>query len=595
MGNPQQCPEAEDAETCQPPSPFHVAADCPSALRASFVGRSNFDFEFAISGWCWRCVSASCAALNLAWSKSPWFRRALAILAGAVLALAFPKAGVSGLAWIAPGLILLAARGGNTFRLGLLAGFTHYLISLSWLLNIPVKFYPILGWVALAAYLALYPAAWAWACSKVRGERGEVRTASWLARTGFALFCAAAWVAMEMSVSRMFTGFPWNLLGCSQQKLLPLIQIATWTGVYGVSFLVVWFSVSLLNALDALARQPAARHVWLKELALPILAVAVVYAGGLHRIRSAGKPERSLRIALIQPSIPQTMIWNPAESATRFEELMKLTVGALTNRPDLLIWPEAATPKMLRDDPELQRAVTQLARLNNVWMILGSDDFGYRSTNVLFYNSAFLVNPRGELAASYPKRRLVIFGEYVPFLDWLPFIKYLTPITGGFTPGEQPVTFDLGELGAKTSALICFEDIFPHYAREHATEDIDFLVNLTNDGWFGESGMQWQHAANAAFRAVENNRPLVRCANNGLSCWIDRFGAMHNVEFEDSPDIHRAGFKIVTVPLPARDGGPGRTFYNQHGDWFGWACVGWTALLVVPRIRWRKRAAASVR
>jgi apolipoprotein N-acyltransferase len=375
--------------------------------------------------------------------------------------------------------------------------------------------------------------------------------------------------------------------------LHPLIQIAAWSGVYGVSFLVVWFSVSLLNALDALLRQPTARHVWLKELALPILTVAVFYAGGLHRVRSAGQPERSLRVALIQPSIPQTMIWNPADSATRHEELMKLTMAALTNRPDLLIWPEAAMAKMLRDDPEVQRVMGQIARSNNVWLILGSEDFGFRGTNLLFYNSAFLINPRGELASHYAKRRLVIFGEYVPLLDWLPFIKYLTPITGGFAAGEHPVAFDLGELSAKTSVLICFEDVFPHYAREHATEDIDFLVNITNDGWFGEGAAQWQQAASAAFRAVENNRPLVRCANNGLSCWIDRFGAMHNVEFDDSPDIYHAGFKIVIVPLPARETHPAPTFYNQHGDWFGWACVGLTAIVVVPRMSWRKKAGSS--
>jgi len=499
---------------------------------------------------------------------------------------------VSGLAWVAPALILLAARGGNALRLGFLAGFTHYLVSLSWLLHIPVKFYPILGWLALAAYLALYPATWVWVCLKMKGGRAGVGTGNWLTRAGFALFCGAAWVAVEMIVARMFTGFPWNLLGVSQQKLLPLIQIATWTGVYGVSFLVVWFSASLLNAFDELIRQPAARQVWLKELALPTLTLAVVYAGGLHRIRSAAIPDRSLRIALIQPSIPQTMIWNATDSATRLEELMKLTRAALTNQPDLLIWPEAATPRMLRDDPDLQRAVSQLALSNHVWMILGSDDFGFRGTNVLYYNSAFLVSPRGELAAHYPKRRLVIFGEYVPLLDWLPFIKYLTPITGGFTAGERPVAFDLGELGVKTSTLICFEDVFPHYAREHATEDIDFLVNITNDGWFGESAAQWQQASCAAFRAVENNRPLVRCANNGLSCWIDRFGAMHNVEFEDSPDIYRAGFKIVTVPLPAPGSKPAAAFYNQHGDWFGWLCVGLTAVLVIPQIRWRKRATA---
>ncbi len=161
----------------------------------------------------------------------------------------------------------------------------------------------------------------------------------------------------------------------------------------------------------------------------------------------------------------------------------------------------------------------------------------------------------------------------MPLTDWLPFIKYLTPIDSGFTPGEAPVTFELKDLGVKTSVLICFEDVFPHYAREHATDEIDFLVNITNDGWFGESAAQWQQAASAAFRAVENGVPLVRCANNGISCWIDRFGAMNDVYFEGTRDVYRAGFKLVTVPLPAPDFKPEQTFYNRHGDWFGWLCV----------------------
>lgn len=543
-----------------------------------------------ILGWCRPGLAASCAALHFEWTKSPWFRRALAVTAGAALALAFPKPGIAGLAWVAPAVMLLAARQGNAFRLGLLAGFAHYLVSLAWLLNIPVKFLPILGWIALAGYLALYPAVWTWACARARGASPAAATASWLGRTGWALFCAAAWVAMEMAVARVFTGFPWNLLGVTQQKqLLPLIQVASWTGVYGVSFLVVWFSVSLLNAFEAIARDPGARHAWLKELALPVSVVAMLYAGGLHRINSAAKPGRSLRVALIQPSIPQTMIWNPAEADARFGELMKLTTAALTNRPDVLIWPEAAVPKMLRDDRELQSAVAGLARSNQVWMILGSDDFSFQGTNVLYHNSSFLISPRGEMAGSYRKRRLVIFGEYVPLLDWLPFVKYLTPITGGFTPGHGPVTFDLAGLRAKTSVLICFEDVFPHFVREHAGEDIDFLVNITNDGWFGEGAAQWQQAASAAFRAVENNRPLVRCANNGLSCWIDRFGAMHSLEFEDSPDIYRAGFKIATVPLPPAEQRPARTFYNLHGDWFGWGCVALTTGGLVAQLRRRRR------
>ena len=518
--------------------------------------------------------------MNSFWSNSVWFRRALAIVAGVAWAFSFHKLNIAGLAWIAPALILFAARGGSSFKMGYLAGFVHYLISLSWLLQIPVKFYPILGWIALAAYLALYPAVWAWLC-----QRTSERPQSWFERAGFALFCAVAWVALEMVVARMFSGFPWNLLGSSQQRLFPLIQIASWSAVYGVSFLVVWFSVSLLNAFDGVLLRPSTRHVWLKELALPTLVIALVYAFGLHRMTSETKPERTLRIALVQPSIPQTMIWDAKESDTRFSELLKLSIAALTNKPDVLIWPEAAVPKMVRTDETTARAISQLAATNHVWMIIGSDDFDVRGTNEVYFNSSFLVSPRGEFVRTYRKRRLVIFGEYVPLIDWLPFIKYLTPITGGFTAGQNPITFDLHELKAKTSVLICFEDMFPHYAREHATDEVNFLLNLTNDGWFGESAAHWQQAASAAFRAVENGRPLVRCANNGISCWIDRFGRMNDVFFENARDVYKAGFKVIEVPVTAAKS----TFYNRHGDWFGWSCVGIAGIALLTRLGFRKR------
>src|SRR6185369_9002789 len=231
---------------------------------------------------------------------------------------------------------------------------------------------------------------------------------------------------------------------------------------------------------------------------------------------------------------------------------------------------------MIRDDTNTHRSITSLARSNNIWIIIGSDDFDFHGTNAIFFNSSFLVSPRGELASTYRKRRLVIFGEYVPLVEWLPFIKYLTPISGsGFTAGEKPVAFELGEVGLRTSVLICFEDTFAHYAREHATEDIDFLVNITNDGWFGESAEQWQHAANAAFRAVENRLPLVRCSNNGITCWIDTSGAIRDLlvpGIRGRDDVYSAGFEVIDLPInSASTRAP--TFYTRHGDWFGWACV----------------------
>ncbi|MBI5386933.1 MAG: apolipoprotein N-acyltransferase [Verrucomicrobia bacterium] len=513
-------------------------------------------------------------------------RYALAGAGGLLLAAAFPKLDVAGLAWVAPGMILFAALGAKSpFRAGYVAGLAFHLAALHWLLFIPVSFYPILGWLALCGFLALYPAVWAWLCagSVVRGPWSVV-SETWLARQAWALFCAAAWVALEMVQARLFTGFPWNLLGTSQQRLWPLIQVASFTGVYGVSFVVVWFSAALLLTLQALAHDPARRHLWLRHVALPMLAVAGLYAVGWRQIRHRPPPARTLRVALVQPSIPQTLIWDTRADLARFEEVLKLSSLALETKPDLLIWPEAAVPSHPRWDTNLWRAITNHVVAGGAWLIMGADDVVPRGPDAEDdFNSSFLISPRGEMVATYRKRRLVIFGEYVPLVRWLPFAKWLTPITGGFTPGDGVVPFEMPDLGARTATLICFEDVFPQLVRESAAPDTDFLVNITNDGWFRESAAHWQHAATAAFRAVENRLPLVRCANNGLTCWIDETGVMREVQFGDSPDIYRAGIKTAEIPLLS---GAKRapTFYTRHGDVFGWGCVivgagGWAALL----------------
>jgi apolipoprotein N-acyltransferase len=318
----------------------------------------------------------------------------LAIVAGILLALAFPNAGVAGFAWIAPGLLLgvaLGTRGGESFRLGYAAGLAHYLASLSWLLRIPVTGFPILGWVALSAFLALLPAAWVWLAMKISsGEfqisNSEARNQSWLdalkqlsagswsGRVLWSFSCAAIWVALEMFITRVFGGFPWNLLGSSQFRLVPLIQIASATGIYGVSFLVVWTSASLLCAIAAILGQPGYRSIWTREIILPFLAVGITFGYGFHRLTQAETPAGKFRVTLVQPSIPQSLIWNSTNDQRRFQELLKLSETALHPDADLLIWPEAALPKMLRYDDETRQAVTNLAASHRVWLITGSDD-----------------------------------------------------------------------------------------------------------------------------------------------------------------------------------------------------------------------------
>jgi apolipoprotein N-acyltransferase len=497
--------------------------------------------------------------------------------------------------------MLLAAKGQRSracFRLGYVTGLAHYLASLYWLLFIPFPAGAMAGWIALSAYLALYPATWVWLCWRLfptgaaddqrRKNDGNftgwrwtlpqvepILSANWWRRSLWSMLCAAAWVAFEMVMARFLSGFPWNFLGVSQYQMLPLIQIASAAGVYGVSFLVVWFSVSLALVILRLVQEPGNRWGWLAELRLALLCLVAVAGVGINKILTPRTSERELTLALIQPGIPQVLIWDHAQDSNRFNKILELSDAALRVKPEVLVWPEASMPNL---SDENFRAITGLIASNKVWMVFGADDLEPRAgvakpDDQEFYNAALLFNPEGKFVATYRKQRLVVFGEYVPLARWLPFLRSLIPVPGDFTPGKGPVPFEFTSLQAKCSVLICFEDVFPHLARHYVEDDTDFLLNLTNDGWFGESAAQWQQAANAVFRAVENGLPLVRCTNNGLTCWIDSRGRIREILGRETGDVYTAGFMTVAIPLLPAGRKREPTFYNRHGDWFGWGCV----------------------
>jgi apolipoprotein N-acyltransferase len=287
------------------------------------------------------------------------------------------------------------------------------------------------------------------------------------------------------------------------------------------------------------------------------------------------------------------------------------------SRTDLLIWPESAVPEFEFNVTNYS-AITNLVRTHRLWLIFNGEDYVWRSgvgTNSDYdaFNAAFLFNPDGRCAAIYHKQNLVIFGEYIPLVRWLPFIKWFTPITGSFASGTNAVPFVLerrpparhdaeepdqragSETGApnrvKTSTLICFEDIFPELAREYAPDDTDFLVNLTNDGWFGEGAAQWQQAAAAVFRAVENGLPLVRSSNNGLTCWADATGRLREIFKDPTGSVYGPGAMTIEIPVGVKRE---PTFYNRHGDWFGWGCIGFTGFLLVVTILQGRRKPVSM-
>lgn len=588
-------------------SRIHQAAECPI---------HHDRLEACATALAFRGFFAKLAALkNLAGQFLPRSRYPFAMVAGLLLAASFPKIGIAGLAWAAPALMLAAAHGktgAEAFRIGYVAGLAFHLAALYWLLLIPVAGYPILGWVALSAFLALYQAVWVWLLA------GKLGTGDWTRRTAWALAGAAIWVALEMVQARLFSGFPWNLLGTSQFQMLPLIQIASVTGVYGVSFLIVWISLALLSAAHAILRQPANRHAWLSEILLPLAMLVGVFVFGMGRLREGNPNTPTIRVSFIQPSIPQKWIWAKGEDSSYFDRVLELTRHALTNQTDLVLWPEAAIPKMIRYDQSTLDAITAIAKSNRVWMILGSDDAEPSLTSrdpheADYFNCSFLISPDGTLMARYRKRNLVIFGEYIPLVRWLPFVKWFTPISGGFTPGDSVVSFEFEVhihaspasdetltrersnnlppevLPVKTATLICFEDVFPHLARGYVTADTDFLVNLTNDGWFGESAEQWQHAASAVFRAVENGLPLLRCCNNGITCWVDAHGRLRQVFRDATGSVYGAGFMTAGIPVLAPGETRTPTFYHRHGDWFGWTCVGIAGVVLLRK----RRTAAS--
>ena len=422
-------------------------------------------------------------------------RFGLAFLLGVALGASYPNLNLYWLAWVVPGMLLVLALGqpGKTaFRIGFYAGLGNFLCSLYWLLLIPMRLHGAAAWVALSVYQSLFYAAWCWvgwrcfpaAAPPPTRAKGDVPqrlhplpAVSWWQRVAWAAFCGMTWAAMELGMTRVLSGFPWNLLGSSQYRLLPLIQLASVTGVYGVSFMVAWVSTAMSCAVCVAWR---ARPPWpglARELAAPILALAGVMLFGWDKLSAPESPVAHLRIALVQPAIPQSIIWDPNERTNRLHKLVELSGAALAQGADLLVWPEAALPgNMVGRTRQTQELITALVRSNGVWMVFGGADIAPRrgGGEPFRFNAAFLIDPAGDLISRYYKRHLVVFGEYMPAVRWLPFLRYLRQSGGGMEAGRRPAFFQMQQPRARFAPLSCYEDMFPRESLESVDEDTDF-------------------------------------------------------------------------------------------------------------------------
>ncbi|MBI4636664.1 MAG: apolipoprotein N-acyltransferase [Candidatus Rokubacteria bacterium] len=475
----------------------------------------------------------------------------LALLSGVLLALSFPGSGDQGWAAFAALVPLLAAVGGVSWRragvLGFGAGFVFWVATIPWIAPTMVHYgglpWPLAALVlaGLAGYLAVYWAAFCALLSRVPVSGGAP----------FVVAAASLWVALEFLRTYLFTGFPWNLVGYSQYRHLPLIQVAAVTGVYGVSFVVVAVNAALWRVVAADRRRKEAFAAAATAAGVVVLAMASAWLPP----RDAGQPSRA--VALVQGSIDQGVKWDPAYQDATLAVYRTLTVDAARQGAKLIVWPETALP-FLFDEDRRRAAVQSLARETDAYLLVGAP--ARRSDGRR--NSAFLVAPDGDLVGRYDKRHLVPFGEYVPLKRLLPFVEVLGGgAIGDFRSGGEATVFStpLGRL----AVVICYEAIFPAEVRDFFLGGADVLVNITNDAWFGRSAAPVQHLAMAAFRAVENRAYLVRAANTGISAVVAPDGRI----------VQASGLftrEIVSGTIAPRIG---LSVYTRYGDVFAWATV----------------------
>jgi len=504
----------------------------------------------------------------------PWI---CALLSGGLLALCYAPINWGGLAWVGLTPVICALWFSEPwsrreplrrFLLGYLAGAAYFVGSLHWLITVTLP-----GWIALSLYLAIYPALWALvvAALKPRQSPFEARPVwmkSW-PNLLIAILAAATWVGLEWLRGVVLSGFGWNGLGIALHANLALIQVADITGVGGLSFLLVMVNVMIVLTVKRLkveiGRHKLRPHY---DFSLTVALIALVFGYGVRELFEKPVPSESLSIAAIQGNVPIMEKRDPAREEAILEQHVRLTEDAMSMHPDLIIWPEAATPQPLFSDQHNWDVVRTLAEKHPGDFLLGTVNFDTTGD----FNSAVLLTDSARTAQTYNKIHLVPFGEFLPFRHLVPYPVWITSqIPDDFDFGRAPILLEMASRPVKIAPLICFEDTLGDLARRFVLQGAQLFVTLTNDGWFLQSAGAEQHVQHSLFRCVETKIPMVRAANTGLTCVIDAHGRfLHRLETESgSSFIEGVLFSHLEVPRE-----PKLTFYTRYGDLFSLTCLG---------------------
>lgn len=436
-----------------------------------------------------------------------------------------------------------------------------------------------LGLFLLGPFVGLLVGSWFiavwWTIPRLVGHKAMVRIFA-------VLGLAALWVVLEWVRSVLFGGFPWLPLAASQWQRPLILQVAAYAGAGATSFILIVFNLGAA----AYVHRAFFEGVTGFKKRTPEFSVAllVLMGGSFPFLADTFNQQRKplVRAALVQPYIPQNEKWDTAKATEVLKTIEQVTFAAARQgSPQLIVWPEAVTPWALYDDPNVQLWLESIAKRTDKPVLLGTIYTKRPAEPELqWYNGAFLVDPRtGLVEPGYAKRELVPFGEYVPLRPVLGWIGKFVPVGGDTQRGTDasPIPVPVGSRRVAVGVLICYEDIFPHLARESTQAGAEVLAVLTNNGWFGEGGAAYQHAAHSVLRAIENRRPVIRCGNGGWSGWIDEFGNVRTVLLNDRDSVYFRGAQTTEVTRDERWAGR-LSYYTEHGDWFLLVCVGLAAV-----------------
>lgn len=493
------------------------------------------------------------------------------VISGILLVLCFPTIDFYGLAWIAlvPFLVsLYDKKPKQTFKAGLFLGITYFFGTQYWIYH-SINHYggvPFVVSIVIVILLCLY-------LSLYTGVFGLLFSLTIKTTRLPALFIAPVfWVVLEFLRSYLFTGFPWSSIGYTQYKFLPVIQFADITGVYGVSFLVVAVNGAIADIFLIRRRM---RDMPLFPLYPTIIGFSILslfissaFVYGYWRLGQE-RPGKHLMASIIQGNIEQDKKWEPAYQDAVIETYKRLSVEAVSSSPTIIVWPETSVPFYFNTDRLYTAKLVDFQRGLNTYLLFGSILIkGQQDNRMLLANSAVLLDKAGMVSYIYDKIHLVPFGEYVPLRKLLFFIDKLVVGIGDYIHGEHYLKAETPIGGFAT--LICYEIIFPGLVRKFYLKGGDFIVNITNDAWFGRTTGPYQHFSMAVLRAVENRKPVIRAANTGISGFIDSNGRIIS-----KTNLFETAILTQDIKTDVT-----KSFYTKHGDLFSYICILFSVILL---------------